>query len=204
MKPLNDRELKDATVKAYRDASLEAGAQPDMGAIDSMATKDLTIAKARIAEIGDRKAPKKATFTQEEVDQKIADFERKNGVTVTKVDAPPPPKPKNFLDIPEHALQPKVRAAFRRIKQIITPRGDVQAARVVSQQTSDVCQELCAPVLAKEFLDCWVFFNAAPDNPSIRNPFRGRTPADRARILYRKIEDICDKSTGQFGPWWTR
>ena len=37
-----------------------------------------------------------------------------------------------------------------------------------------------------------------------RRDFRGLKPRDKRRVWIRKVEDICDRSTGILGPWWVR
>lgn len=56
--------------------------------------------------------------------------------------------------------------------------------------------------LATEYaeVDAWMRMYSS-ENP--RNPFRGLSERDAARKYQRLIEDICDRSTGKLGPWYT-
>lgn len=57
---------------------------------------------------------------------------------------------------------------------------------------------------AKEFAETWSHFmtraGAAPSGRD-HNPFRGMSDRDASRAFMRAVEDICDRSTGEFGSW---
>ena len=67
------------------------------------------------------------------------------------------------------------------------------------------------PKLATEYAELYGFFltRGKPAPPGIdHNPFRANgvplSDRDAARLFMRKVEDICDRSTGVLGPWWCK
>lgn len=54
------------------------------------------------------------------------------------------------------------------------------------------------PALAKDALQ------EHADYTMLRRGYRGLSEVDRNRRFLRKIEDICDRSTGVLGPWWVK
>ncbi len=62
--------------------------------------------------------------------------------------------------------------------------------------------------LATEYADTWGHFmtrlQAPPLSGNDRNPFRGLSDRDAARKFQRLVEDICDRSTGKLGSWYTK
>jgi len=63
------------------------------------------------------------------------------------------------------------------------------------------------PKLAKEWYEVQSYFFTRSKIPPIvgvdHNPFRHLNDEDADRLLRRKVEDICDRSTGVFGAWRT-
>lgn len=62
--------------------------------------------------------------------------------------------------------------------------------------------------LATEFAEIWACFTLreqpAPLTGKDRNPFRGMTTRDAARMFQRLVEDLCDRSTGVLGHWYVK
>ena len=64
------------------------------------------------------------------------------------------------------------------------------------------------PALAKEYLELYAYYMTrrapAPLYKIDHNPFRHLSDKDAARMFERRVEDICDRSTGRLGPWWVK
>lgn len=64
------------------------------------------------------------------------------------------------------------------------------------------------PKLAKEYLELYAYYmtraRPAPLFGIDHNPFRHLSDKDAARMFERRVEGICDKSTGKLGPWYTK
>lgn len=76
----------------------------------------------------------------------------------------------------------------------------------VSPNISNVrqaCESAAVPHLARDYLETWWFFMNR-FRPSPFNPFCGMSEVDACRLLVRKVEDICDRSTGKLGPWYVK
>lgn len=62
--------------------------------------------------------------------------------------------------------------------------------------------------LAMAYADVWGYFMTRLQPPPLsgndRNPFRGLSDRDAARKFQRLVEDICDRSTGKLGSWYTK
>lgn len=65
------------------------------------------------------------------------------------------------------------------------------------------CESAAVPHLARDYVETWWFFMNR-FRPSAFNPFYGMSEVDAARLLVRKVEDICDRSTGKLGPWYVK
>lgn len=64
------------------------------------------------------------------------------------------------------------------------------------------------PKLAKELLEVYAYYFTRSKSPpkvgADHNPFRHLTDKDASRMFIRKVEDICDRSTGVLGSWYTK
>lgn len=62
--------------------------------------------------------------------------------------------------------------------------------------------------LAKEYVETWAYYmtrtRPAPLRGTDHNPFRHMSDVDAARMFVRRVEDICDRSTGKLGSWCTK
>jgi hypothetical protein len=90
--------------------------------------------------------------------------------------------------------------AIARLKRIMS-EGRAAIANPTLQTNSKVTQ------LAKEWVEMQAYFFTRCKNPPLtgvdHNPFRHLNDEDADRLLRRKVEDICDRSTGVFGSWRT-
>lgn len=64
------------------------------------------------------------------------------------------------------------------------------------------------PALAQAAAELWMHWLTrgmpAPSLGVDHNPFRGLSNRDASRVFMRLVEDICDRSTGVLGPWYTK
>ncbi len=64
------------------------------------------------------------------------------------------------------------------------------------------------PRLAKRYAEIWLYYmtrtRPAPMIGTDHNPFRGLSDYDAMRMFVRRVEDICDKSTGKLGAWYVK
>lgn len=69
------------------------------------------------------------------------------------------------------------------------------------------------PKLAKQYLETYAYYMTRTRPPPLHpdgrprtdhNPFRGLSDYDAMRKFVRAVEDICDRSTGKLGPWYTK
>ena len=62
--------------------------------------------------------------------------------------------------------------------------------------------------LAREYGETYAYYltrdRPAPARRVDHNPFRGLSDHDAFRMFVRKVEDICDRSTGKLGSWYTK
>lgn len=64
------------------------------------------------------------------------------------------------------------------------------------------------PALAREYLELYAYYmtrqRSAPLGKTDHNPFRALSDRDAARMFERRVESICDRSTGKLGAWYTK
>jgi hypothetical protein len=91
-------------------------------------------------------------------------------------------------------------AANARIMRIL--EGSSGATLLESVQNSQI------PHLAREVINVLGYYLSsgapAPLAGVDHNPFRGLSGKDAARLLMRKFEDICDRSTRELGGWYVK
>lgn len=92
--------------------------------------------------------------------------------------------------------------AAGRIKRILEGVRKDTSSLVVAVEDAEL------GALATEYADVWGHFMTRMQLPPLsgndRNPFRGMSDRDAARKFQRLVEDICDKSTGKLGSWYTK
>lgn len=192
-------DVRDALVQDYAESCRKAGADVSIGDVERIAQEDLRVYEAVERERKDAPQAKAAPVADERVDT-AALKARELGMELVRtpidkaVDRFDP-----VLDADPRKLGQKFPAMMGRIKRIFEARGDTRQATLAKS-----LEEVAAPKLAREFMSLLVFWKA-PYLKMKANPFyEVEAPRDRARILLRKIEDICDRSTGAMGPWWVK
>lgn len=88
-------------------------------------------------------------------------------------------------------------AAVARIARILENGGATKVADL-----DRALRETAVPTLAREYLEVWFHYQAR-HRVSRFNPFLGLSERDAARKFIRAIYDICDRSTGVLGSWYT-
>lgn len=96
------------------------------------------------------------------------------------------------------------------------PRGDAAAARIyrllegVAKSASLERAVAGAEYrrLAQEYVELWIYYQTRDKPPPVKgkdhNPFRWMSDGDSERMFMRRVEDICDRSTGVLGSWWAK
>lgn len=92
-----------------------------------------------------------------------------------------------FLD--KQPASPKQAAAIMRLGQILQP---------ASRFRPSVEFDYVLPRLAQAFAEMMQRLDLG------RGEFEDKSANDCERIVWRAVEDLCDKSTGRLGPWWVR
>lgn len=203
LKPIGSAlELRDATVRDYARAAERMGFPADSSAIEQQAVADLTIADRVIAEQKPRSEPRnrsdrKTAKRVDELDQALSAI---GGRTINEHhgetggqrqrDRMLYGKPKKLAGVVW--WWPHAMARLKRILQ-----GARGTSLVVALQDAE------APKLAREFMQHWAaMLQRRPDhNPSPARPYDGLSDKDAERVFVRAVEDICDRSRKQLGPW---
>lgn len=187
--------VRDGMIAEYTDHVRKHGVDPDPRDIERIVAADLAVTEAVEREA---KAPGAAPTpcVRDESENAAKAFTAERGLGFYRRPEPEANERRPIRDplLDRNPLQVSARFpyAMARIKRILErgsgggrPKGLVAAV-----------QDMAIPVLAKEFLDTFFDYNTG------RGEYRGLSQRDRARLFVRRVEDICDKSTGRLGPWW--
>lgn len=197
--PRSPQELREWTVEDYSVMNQAMGLPADREAVERMAVRDLELYDAVMRErtstaptpSAEAVAEQRAS-RQERVDAKAAE----KGATIQRRDT--------TWRVPnkiEHAkAMPGSRWSYAmgRLKRILDGATN-HPDPMVATSTCEI------PALAREVfrIQAWVFTRRVPPRPQDeQNPFYGLSEADYVRVLQRRIEDVCDLSSGRLGPWW--
>lgn len=202
MKPPSDIGLKQVMVSDYAGASQRAGTSPDMAAIERQVLADLDMVEQYNAEQATK--PKREPVKLErdihtnELDAELADKNMRAYVRDIPADEAGDP----ILDAAPKSE--RMIRAFGRVKQFMRPRGDIAAVAKRGGSLRDSVIECTDPELSLEFLELWTWYGPLRRMPSPKNTFFYLNEYDAAAKFIRGLEDICDRSTGKFGPWWVK
>lgn len=202
MKPPSDIELRQAVVQDYKRNAERAGQTPDMNAIEAQVLKDLAMVDMYDAEQASK--PARVPVKKERdirTDELTAEIEANNLKVYVKDD--PTDKPGDMICDATPKSERAVRM-FGRIKQILRPRGDIGAMARRGNTIAESTIECTDPELALEFLELWTWYMPLRMLASSKNKFYWLNDGDAAKLFIRGLEDICDRSTGRFGPWWVK
>lgn len=189
---LTPHELREATVRDYVEAAAKAGLKIDRAALERQAVADCEMADAfkRAHPI----APKKKVDANEHRAKVERDLHAMGAQTVDLS------KTRKQRVDGMHTRPENERARFRngRVAQIC--RGATSHPdRAVAYSTCEIPHLAYALWRVKADFAASFFWKPRPgDEP---NDFFGLSLDDKGRLLIRKVEDICDLSTGRLGPW---
>lgn len=189
------QEVREGMVADYADNVRKAGGTVDLADIERVVAADLQVYEAVESARKAAPAPKPKIDEREDTAAIVA---RSKGMELYRrpigADVADP-----LLDKDPRKVSAKFPAMMARIKRIIAPRGNVRQRTFTKS-----LEEMTAPKLAREFLNLFICYQQ-PSIPVRGNPFlEMANPRDRARMFLRKVEDICDRSTGSMGPWWVK
>ena len=203
--PLTDpHELKDATVRDYtRNAGL-FGMPTDPAAIERLATADLNLAAAFHRDELPRAVPRKESSEERRERQQRSNDAIKAQTQATVVrDVPQELGPR--LDLPpEIGMSEKWLLAKGRMVRVLEGRS---APRYFPDGTPDFkgMTTTCGyPRGAYEFLCNWFSLDCRALFETRRhNPYFGMSHRDASLKFVADTMDICDRSTGLWGSWFT-
>ncbi len=192
------QQLREGMVEDYAANARRAGGDVLMSDVERIVQADLQIYDAFERER--RAAPPPSRAVPDEREDVAARVARERGMTMVRTSQDRWQDSSDaVLDRDPRQVSAKFPAMMARIKRIVAPRGDVS-----QRSLTKTLEELTSPKLAREFLNLFLCYRS----PTMRvrgNPFLEVDSArDRARIFLRKVEDICDRSTGSMGPWWVK
>ena len=202
MKPPSDIGLKEVLVSDYAGAAKRSGLPVDMGDIERQVLSDLDMVEQYNAEQALKPAhvpvKKERDIRTDELEAELADKNMRAYVR----DIPDDEEGDPILDAAPKSE--RMIRAFGRVKQFMRPRGDVGAVARRGGALRDCVVECTDPELSLEFLELWTWYGPLRRMPSKKNTFFYLNEYDAAAKFIRGLEDICDRSTGKFGPWWVK
>lgn len=113
------------------------------------------------------------------------------------------------------AIPDRPRVLYSNDRRSFWARGNEAAARIYrimqgcsgSSDMNRAVENAEERKLAKVYAETWIYYmtrkKAPPTKGTDHNPFRWLSDEDAERLFMRKVEDICDRSTGRLGSWWT-
>jgi hypothetical protein len=202
--PIQGIELRDVLARDYANNARRLGVpNPDMAALTELAKQDLELVDRHDREgVGARGAGGGAQV--EETDVRESGEERlAAALAEDNVELETTEEERQFLALDVPVSRERRLKLLRRVVQICAPRGDLRAA-MLRGGLIEAAQEMADPELAREVIELNLNYQSFQTRESKWNPFRGLTPQDAARAYIRGLEDIADRSTGRFGPWWVK
>ena len=198
--PLTDAELRDATIRDYRNNALRAGVAPDMSAIERLVQFDLNLVDGfhRDERPGPTAAKSPAPVKRSDP---YTEHLQEHGLKETDPNRKEQVDP--LMDVNPQRVSERFGYAMGRIKRILEPRGVVRAA--ARSWVEAVVAEASYPKLAQKYVNLWCWYQLRVW-PSASNPFYGMSDRDAWRKFQRGVEDICDESTKEPGllHWYTK
>jgi hypothetical protein len=181
-------ELKEATVRDYARNARRMGLEPNVAELERLAIADLTMVDAakREARPGKKRAPRPRDRSA------LAKAQEDTGARVV---APSAARARpDVLYAEAQAVGERWGFAVGRLKRIL--EGSTRATTLEAG-----LGDATIPKLAREYFVLWGWFLVRHQKHD-KNPFLGLSDRDAARKFIRGVEDICDKSSAQMGPWW--
>ena len=181
---------KETMVEDYLDVAAKNGATPSSSDVERLALADLAVHSAVVREAKPmparaKREPSKAPG--QSVQTLAASLDSR---VVKRSLAPTKPKPKRFTGfLDKKPATPRQAAAIMRLGQILNPQSYFRPSKEFDYKL---------PELAKEFAGAMQRLERGTYE------FEGKSAIDCERIMWRRIEDICDRSTGSLGFWWVK
>jgi len=178
--------VKDTLVEDYVATARRNGSSASSAAIERLAAHDLTIHEAVQREQRRQpqrtRAPKPKGPAVKNVD---------GGVLWKSAQARPAGGDRRRVAavMGQRPANEKQAAAIARLGAILQPRSWFRPSKEFDYRM---------PQLAKDFVQ------VVRQLESATGDFEGKSARDCRRVFWRKVEDICDKSTGVLGPWWVK
>lgn len=192
------REMKAAIVEQYHANSRRMGLEVSGADLERIAAADLQAVERY--EAGRKVAPAaKPAAPDPNRRNKAAEFAASKGAKFTRSNQV---SDSAFGDLIMNAkpktMSPRFDAMMARAFRIMRPNENVAERGVAAMaKASDT------PAMAKEMLAEFMNYKLWHMAPG-KNPYFVQSAKDRAKIFIRRVEDICDRSTAFYGPWWTR
>lgn len=192
---LAPHELREATIRDYKAAAERAGVRVDLRTLERMAVADCEMAERyqrdRVAAPAVKRDPKER---RAKIERELA------GQGVTMVE------PTDTVRQPLAAMHGKLQSGDRwefalgRVARIMAGANQ-NANRVIAYSTCELPH--LAYAIFRIYADLTVRKAWRPRPGDEPNDFFGLSDVDANRLLQRKIEDVCDLSTGRLGAWRT-
>lgn len=182
--------VRDTLIEDYRETARKRGVEPALADLETVVMGDLANYEAVTREQRKAAPRRKEQPAPSAVGAPAKALADETGWQVAKrplPDKPPRKRFASFLDQkPENAKQ---AAAIMRLGQVLQPKSWFRPS-----QTMDYT----VPRLAQRFVETMQELDRG------MGEFEGKSAEDARRIVWRRVEDICDQSTGALGPWWVK
>lgn len=191
--PLTSHELREATIRDYIAAATRAGVRVDRRTLERQAVADCEMADAyrRAHPIGAQPKRRDPKARKAKIEAELAG----NGARLVDTS-------ETQRQIVEgwHTRPSGERAALRNGRVAQISRGATASTDPAAAFSTCECPHL-AYALYRIKADFTASFFWRPRPGDEPNDFYGLSLADKGRLLVRKVEDVCDLSTGRLGPW---
>lgn len=198
MKLLTPAELREATERDYRAACERAGAPVDNALIRQAAIADLELVDAAYRNGEICGTPKIDNDPIKERPDLIAQAHQQSGTH----DADG--KPLRFRALHANPQSVSERWGYATMRMYRIMEGAGRSSSLAGSAANAAIPRLAMKIVELE----GNFLTRGAPPPSRgrvdRNPFRGLSDKDAARVYMRLVEDICDESTGVMGSWYVK
>jgi hypothetical protein len=194
---LTPHSRRDWFVENHVKTAKALGLTVDVEAVQRQAAKDLAAAEQVPTQT---KAPAPNQKREKERSNVVKDAARARKAKVYERAAD---SDKRVLPVLTGVDEERRVALFARIKRICTPIPERLNAATLANGVGGMCE---APALANDVaLHTYGYARGATIHPTTGiTSYKGLSFEDRIRKYTRALEDICDRSTGLYGPWWVK
>jgi hypothetical protein len=180
--------VRDTLIEDYANAARVRGVSPAMADVEAVVMGDLMNYEA-VQRNARPVAPKTKPAPSPKVGEVAKQAAGELGWQVAKRPLAPAKRKRfgGFLD--RRPRNPKEAAAILRLGQILQPKSWFRPSKSFDYQL---------PHLAQKFTETMHALDRG------LGEFEGKSEFDCERIVWRVVEDLCDKSTSTLGGWWVR